>query len=326
MRTPSGGSTPTRLVVASRASRLALTQTGLVIDALRSSHPQLEVEILEVSTEGDRDQRPFAQIGGKGLFTSEVERAVVEGRADVAVHSSKDLTARLAEGCTIVCFPTRAERADVVVGGTGGSAEERLRSLEPGAFVGTSSMRRRSLLAEMRSDLATVEFRGNLDTRLSKVADGVVQAAILAAAGMQRLGIPVDPASCLDPTWWVPAPGQGALAVEALSERADLRELFAPLDDASTRAELDAERAFGLRLEGGCSVPLGCSAVVSGSSITVTGYLGSPNGGSVRETLDGASANATTIGVELAEAVLAAGGDAILAEIERTNTPLVEEP
>ena len=326
MRTPNGGSTPTRLVVASRASRLALTQTGLVIEALRSSHPQLGVEILEVSTEGDRDQRPFAQIDGKGLFTSEVERAVVEGRADVAVHSSKDLTAQLAEGCAIVCFPARAERADVVVGGTGNSAEERLRSLEPGASVGTSSMRRRSLLAEMRSDVETVEFRGNLDTRLAKVADGVVQAAILAAAGLQRLGIHVDPAACLDPTWWVPAPGQGALAVEALGEREDLRELFAPLDDAATRAELDAERAFGLRLEGGCSVPLGCSSVVSGSSITVTGYLGSPDGGSVRETRNGDRANAATIGVEVAEAVLAAGGDTILAGIDRRNAPVIEEP
>lgn len=326
MRTPSGGSTPTRLVVASRASRLALTQTGLVIDALRAFHPELEVEILEVSTEGDRDQRPFAEIDGKGLFTSEVERAVVEGRADVAVHSSKDLTARLAEGCSIVCYPMRAERADVVVGGTGDSAEERLRSLGPGASVGTSSMRRRSLLAEMRPDLATVEFRGNLDTRLAKVADGVVDAAILAAAGLDRLGIAVDPASCLDPTWWVPAPGQGALAVEALTERDDLRDLFSSLDDPATRSELDAERAYGLRLEGGCSVPLGCSAVVSGSSLTVTGYLGAPDGRSVRETRDGDSSDATAIGSELAEAILGAGGEAILADIGPRDVPVVEEP
>jgi hydroxymethylbilane synthase len=187
-------------------------------------------------------------------------------------------------------------------------------------------MRRRSLLAEMRSDLVTVEFRGNLDTRLAKVADGVVQAAILAAAGLQRLGIHVDPASCLDPTRWVPAPGQGALAVEALTERADIRELFSTLDHASTRAELDAERAFGLSLEGGCSVPLGCSAIVSGSSITVTGYLGSPDGRSVRETLKGDSATAAAVGVEVAEAILAAGGEAILAEIERKDAPVVEEP
>src|SRR5688500_14582359 len=143
MRTPSSGSTPQRLVVASRASRLALTQTGLVADALRAAHPGLEVEVLEVTTEGDRDQRPFAAIGGKGLFTSEVERAVVEGRADFAVHSAKDLTANLGDGCSIVCVPPRASRSDVVIGGTGATAEEKLRSLPPGAKVGTSSMRRR---------------------------------------------------------------------------------------------------------------------------------------------------------------------------------------
>lgn len=326
MRTPSGGSTPERLVVASRASRLALTQTGLIADALRAAHPGLEVDILEVTTKGDRDQRPFSAIGGKGLFTSEVERAVVEGKADFAVHSAKDLTAELADGCSIVCVPARASRSDVVVGGSGSTAEERLRSLPPGAKVGTSSIRRRSLLVELRRDVEAVEFRGNLDTRLRKVADGVVQAAILAAAGIERLGLPLEADAHLDPSWWVPPPGQGALAVEARSDRIEVAELFEPLVDRAATAELAAERAFGTRLEGGCSVPLGCSAIVDGDRMTLTGYLGSTDGRSVRESLTGDSTDAASLGVELAEAILVSGGEVILAEIEGRTVPVVEEP
>jgi hydroxymethylbilane synthase len=326
MRTPSGGSSPARLVVASRASRLALTQTGLVADRLRSAHPDLEVEILEVTTRGDRDQRPFAQIGGKGLFTTEVERAILDGRADVAVHSAKDLTAEIGPGCTIVCVPERASRADVVIGGTGDSAQERLRSVPAGGSIGTSSMRRRALLTETRRDLVPVEFRGNLDTRLSKVRDGVVQAAILAAAGLERLGVPMTDAMMLDPSWWVPAPGQGVLAVEGMADRDDLVTLFDPLQDPAAAAELLAERAFSARLEGGCSVPLGCSAVVDGDRISVTGYLGSLDGRSFRETLTGGVEEAAALGIELADAILVAGGDAVLAEIQGRSAPQVEEP
>lgn len=326
MRTPSGGSTPARLIVASRASRLALTQTGIVVDALRVAHPDLEVEVLEVSTKGDRDQRPFAQIGGKGLFTSEVERAIVEGRADIAVHSAKDLTAELGDGCQIACVPKRATRGDVVVGGTGDSAEDRLRSVPAGGAIGTSSMRRRALLTELRRDINAVEFRGNLDTRLNKVRDGVVAAAILAAAGLQRLGVPLDPSMNLDPSWWVPAPGQGALAIESLVDRPEVAALLEPLTHEATTAELAAERAFSRRLEGGCSVPLGCSAIAEGGRITVTGYLGSTDGRALRETLSGSIEEASSLGVELAEAILVAGGDAILAEIEGRDVLTVDEP
>ena len=326
MRTPKESSTSRRLVVASRASRLALTQTNKVVDALRTAHPDLQVEVLEVTTKGDRDQRPFAQIGGKGLFTSEVERAIVDGRADFAVHSAKDLTAELGDGCSIVCVPERASRADVVVGGVGRDARERLRSLPPGARVGTSSLRRRSLLVETRRDVEAVEFRGNLDTRLKKVADGVVQAAILAAAGIERLGMPLEESVYLDPAWWVPAPGQGALAIEALEDSADLVALFEPLNDAKTAAELSAERAFAARLEGGCTVPLGCSAIATDGEMSITGFLGSPNGESVRETTTGPVGEAASLGVALADAVLAAGGAAILSAIEGRDAPAVEEP
>lgn len=186
-------------------------------------------------------------------------------------------------------------------------------------------MRRRSLLAELRHDFDVVELRGNLDTRLEKVRSGVVGAAILAAAGLDRLGMGAEGAA-LDPEWWVPAPGQGTLAIEALDGRADLRELLAPLADPAATAELSAERAFAERLEGGCSVPLGCSARVDGDRIAITGYLGSHDGHSVRERLSGAVADAAALGAELAAAVLAAGGDRILAAIEGRSVPQVDAP
>jgi hydroxymethylbilane synthase len=315
-----------KLVLATRGSRLALKQASLVADLVTGAHPGVSIEIATVTTTGDRDQRPFAAIGGKGLFTSEVERAVVEGRADIAVHSAKDLTAELAPGCAIVCVPMRASVTDVVVGGSGRSGEERIASLPKGATVGTSSMRRRALLAEARPDLETRELRGNLDTRLRKVEDGEIDAAILASAGIERL-LGSAPEGGLDPTWWVPAPAQGALAVEALAGRDDLAELFAGLDDVAARHEVTAERAFAARLEGGCSVPLGCHARASSSGIVLTGLLGSPDGSNnMRDRLSGSLHEAAQLGSELADAILGAGGDEILAELKETDSPEPVEP
>jgi len=315
-----------KLVLATRGSRLALKQASLVADLVTRARPGVSVEIATVSTTGDRDKRPFAAIGGKGLFTSEVERAVVEGKADFAVHSAKDLTAELAPGCSIVCIPARASVHDVVVGGTGTSGEERIASLPRGASVGTSSMRRRALLAEARPDLDTRELRGNLDTRLRKVEEGEIDAAILAAAGIERL-LGNSPEGALDPTWWVPAPGQGALAVEALTERGDVGEVFEGLDDPAARSEVSAERAFAARLEGGCSVPLGCHARATGSSLLLTGLLGSPEGSNnLRDRLSGSVHEASQLGIELADAILGAGGDEILAELRETDSPEPVEP
>lgn len=318
--------TSDRLVVATRASRLALTQTRLVTDRIVAAHPGLTVEILEVTTQGDRDQRPFAAIGGKGLFTSEVERAVIEGRADIAVHSAKDLTAELGPGCAILCVPERAARADVVLGGQGATGEERLRSLRSGARVGTSSMRRRALLAELRSDVEAVEFRGNLDTRIRKVADGEVDTAIVAAAGLERLGDTGVGTAKLDAAQWIPPPGQGILAVEGMAERDDLRALLDPIADSAATAELAAERAFASRLEGGCSVPLGCSAIVTGDVLSIIGYLGDTQGRAIRESSTGTADDAAVIGSELADAIVASGGAEILAALTAAVVPRVEEP
>jgi hydroxymethylbilane synthase len=306
---------PSPLVIASRGSRLALRQAQLVAALLSDAHPSITVTVMAVSTTGDRDHRSFGEIGGRGLFVKDVERALIDGRADAAVHSAKDLTAEPAEGCAIVCVPGRAEVVDVVVGGTGVTGEQRLAALPAGARVGTSSMRRRVLLAETRADLDVVELRGNLDTRLAKVRTGEADAAILAAAGVERLGAG-RVAAPLDPGRWVPAPGQGALAVEALGGRADVAELFAPLDDGRARAEITCERAFARRIEGGCSVPLGCLARVEGSRLVASGFLGSPSGAqAVRDRISGPPQDAEALGGELAAAVLAGGGEEILADI-----------
>jgi hydroxymethylbilane synthase len=319
--------TSNSLVIATRGSRLALAQTSLIADLVRRAHPEIQIRIETIATTGDKDARPYAAIGGKGLFTAEIERVVVDGAADVAVHSAKDLTTSLAEGCSIVCIPGRGPVHDVVVGGLGETGEERLESLPEGAAVGTSSMRRRALLSEARPDLEVRALRGNLDTRLAKVERGEMDAAILAAAGIERLLGEGSATGALDEDWWVPAPGQGALAVEALASRRDVAELFSRLDDPSARSEVTAERAFAERLEGGCSVPLGCRARCSEGRLVVTGFLGSPLGsGSLRDRASGPVEQAAQLGAELADAILAAGGDEILADVKESDPPQPVEP
>lgn len=298
-------SPPERLRIATRASRLALIQARRVAGLL-AERAGIEAELVEVTTKGDADRRPFAQIGGRGLFVAEVERALLDGRADVAVHSAKDLTSEPDGAFAIVCVPERADARDAVVGGSGESGEDRLGALPAGARVGTSSMRRRALLAELRPDLEVVELRGNLDTRLAKVARGEVDAAVLALAGLRRLG--AGDGAPLDPRRWVPAPAQGALAVQALRARPELAELCAPLDDPAARAAVTLERAFAAALEGGCSVPLGCFASARGAELVATGYVGSPGGtGSLRDHISGPAAEAAALGRTLAGALLAAG-------------------
>jgi len=317
---------PNNLRIATRGSKLALRQTQMIAELLRGVAPDLDIEVVTVSTTGDRDSRPYAEIGGKGLFMTEVEREVVEGRADLAVHSAKDLTAQLADGCALLSIPRRAPSHDVVVGGTGGDGAERLGSLGAGAKVGTSSMRRRALLAEARPDLDVVELRGNLDTRLAKVARGDVDAAILAAAGIERLGADVQ-VGALDPDAWIPAPAQGALAIEGLADRDDLVELLRPLEDPVARVEVTAERSFAAALEGGCSVPLGCRALVIDGQLVVNGYLGWPNGSqSFRDRISGRPEDAATLGRELAEAIRSCGGQDVLDELAEEELPSPQAP
>lgn len=311
---------PKSLTIASRGSRLALAQAELVADLVRAAEPSLEVRIETVTTRGDQDQRPFSAIGGKGLFMGEVERAVLEGSADLAVHSAKDLTAELGPGCVIGCVPSRGPVHDVVIGGEGVTGEDRLGALPSSAVVGTSSMRRRALLGGLRPDLELVELRGNVDTRLAKVARGEAAVALLAAAGVERLSLNDAPvAGPLDPERWIPAPGQGALAVEVRAERTDLLALLEPINDHLASAELRCERAFAAELEGGCSVPLGCLARAVDRRLVATGFLSSPEGGfSLRDRISGPAADAETLGRELARSILDAGGAELLEEIRTT--------
>ncbi len=188
-------------------------------------------------------------------------------------------------------------------------------------------MRRRALLAERWPDLETVELRGNVDTRLRKVEDGEVDAAILAAAGLQRLSVAESAAATLDPDRWVPAPGQGALAIETLESRSDLRALFAELDDESAATELAAERAFAHTLEGGCTIPLGCLARVDGDHLVVTGFLGHPDGGSAfRDRVSGRPVDAEDLGRELARSILDAGGDELIDELRELPAASLQPP
>lgn len=318
--------TPKRLVLASRRSRLALAQTQIVADALKAHRPDIDIAIHEVTTRGDREQVPFSSIGGKGLFVKELEIALSDGAADAAVHSAKDLTAELAPGCVITCVPERQAPNDFVVGGAGDSGEARLASLDAGARVGTSSMRRRALLAELFPDLLAVELRGNVDTRLGKVASGEVDAAVLAAAGISRLGAQPSGAT-LDATQWIPAPGQGALAVEVLESRTDVRDLFAALGDETATIELTAERSFARTLEGGCTIPLGCLARVDGARVVVTGFLGHPEGGdALRDRVSGSHAEAEALGLELAQSILDAGGRDLIEDLREQTPPPVPAP
>jgi hydroxymethylbilane synthase len=273
---------------------------------LKELDPQLEIETIIVKTSGDKDRRPFAAIGGKGLFTTEVEQAVVRKEADIAVHSAKDLTTEIAAGCDIRIVE-RGPVHDVVVGGTGTTGYERLTRLASGATVGTSSMRRRSQLAALRPDLTPVELRGNVDTRVSRVNDGEVGVAILAAAGLVRAGLLPDGGE-LDPTRWIPAPAQGAIAVEFVSEGGEMRDLVHRITDESADAEVTCERAFSERLEGGCSIPLGCLAVARGELLRVFGYLGDTDGSGVTKIVSGPIAQGDAIGAALADEILASGG------------------
>ncbi|HVF54120.1 MAG TPA: hydroxymethylbilane synthase [Actinomycetota bacterium] len=317
----------TGIVIATRGSALALRQTEIIADLLRSAYPEIDIEISTVTTRGDADDRSFAEIGVTSLFAAAVEERLIDGRADIAVHSAKDVTTVLAPGCTIVCIPSRAEPHDVVIGGTGDTGEQRLGSLSDGATVGTSSMRRRAQIAAERPDLNLVEFRGNLDTRMRRVASGEVDAAVVAAAGLARLGAADPAAGALDPEWWIPAPGQGALLVEARSDRADLHDLFEGLGNPASTAEVAAERAFAATLEGGCSVPLGCLARSTGASLIVTGYLGAPDGTfALRDRISGHISEAASLGRELAEAILGSGGDEILADVRAAATVPPAEP
>ncbi|HOF39126.1 MAG TPA: hydroxymethylbilane synthase [Candidatus Hydrogenedentes bacterium] len=269
---------PERIVIGSRGSELALCQSELIASGLRALEPGTRVDIQVIRTSGDKiTDVPLAQIGGKGLFTKEIEEALLAGDIDLAVHSMKDLPTELPEGLCIGAVPKRESPCDVLVS----AGNLTLEQLPPGARVGTSSLRRTAQLRAYRSDLEILPLRGNVTTRLRKVSEGSVDAAILAAAGLSRLGLSDRVSQEIPVTLMLPAPAQGALAIEARVDDTKILRLLAPLDDPETRSAVAAERIFLAAMEGGCQVPLGALASRSGEQLVLDACVCSLDGARV---------------------------------------------
>jgi hydroxymethylbilane synthase len=265
----------TTLRLATRASALAMVQSDGVADALRDATPGLVVEYVRITTEGDADRAtPLSILGGRGVFVRGVEDALLRGDADIAVHSLKDVPTEAVPGLVIGAVLERADPRDAFVGARG----RRLAELPAGARVGTSSQRRRALLRLLRPDLEVVELRGNVDTRLRKVADGEVDGALLAAAGLSRLGRLAEATQIFEAMEFLPAPGQGAVAVECRADDAATLTLLAHLEHAQTRAAVEAERGFLGALGSGCTLPVGAFAQVDGDLVALRAMIADVDG------------------------------------------------
>ncbi|MEP6701427.1 MAG: hydroxymethylbilane synthase [Betaproteobacteria bacterium] len=308
----SNSSFPQRLVIATRESPLALYQANHVAALLRGLYPATTVELLGMTTRGDQIlDRSLAAVGGKGLFIKELEEALADGRADLAVHSLKDVPMDLPDGFALAAILPREDPHDAFVSNRFSALSE----LPPGAVVGTSSLRREAALRAAWPQLRTAALRGNVGTRLRKLDDGQYDAIILAVAGLKRLGLGERIKSVLPPEQSLPAVGQGALAIETLASRADLLDLVKPLDDADTAACTRAERAFSRGLSGSCQTPLAAHAVIRDDRLWLRGFLARPDGGSVlRGEVHGDRENPEIAGRTLADDFLTRGAAAILAQ------------
>ena len=294
---------------------MARTQTSGVASRLRAMYPGLEVEEIVIKTRGDEilDQ-PLHQVGGKGLFVKEIEEALLDGRIDVAVHSLKDLPSLLPEGLTIGAVPEREAPWDVLVSRGG----ESIRGLAPGSRVGTSSLRRRAQLRRYRKDLELVDIRGNVDTRLRKVREGEVDAAVVAAAGLIRMGLEEEINERLAPEVVLPAVGQGALGIEARADDRETLSLLAGMEHPPTRFAVEAEREVMYRLEGGCKVPLAAFAEMRKGTLLVRALVASLDGDRIVEGAEeGPPEDAVRLGGILADRLLESGAAEILEEIQR---------
>ena len=307
------------LRIATRRSKLALWQAEHVSALLRAAHPGLTVELVPMVTEGDRIQdRALAEVGCKGLFIKELEVAMFEGRADLAVHSMKDVPADLPEGMVLTAVLERVDARDAFLS----LKYKSFRDLPAGARVGTSSLRRQCQLKHLRPDLEIVQLRGNVDTRLRKLDEGQFDAIILAAAGLKRLGLGERITSLIETDDSLPAVGQGVIGIECRSADTTTQSYLSVLEHTPTRRCLTAERALAARLEGSCQSPVAGFAELQGGGLRMRGLVGSPDGLTIfADELRGGADEGAALGTALADKLLAAGAGALLDALRTSKAP-----
>jgi hydroxymethylbilane synthase len=300
----------TRIRLGTRGSTLALAQSTWVKEQILRHQPALEIELVVIKTSGDRfTEKPIAALGGKGIFTKEIEDALLRQEIDLAVHSMKDLPPDLPAGLIIAALPKREDPSDVLVSRQG----RELGSLPSGTQVGTGSLRRQAQVLNYRPDLSVVPIRGNVDTRLRKLDQGEIDALIMAAAGLKRIGREDRITAYLSDEICVSAVAQGALGIESRDD-SSVRAVLAPLHDTDTATEVAAERSFLSRLGGGCHVPIGARAKIDGEQLKIIGVVASPNGSTLcRGEITGHVTNAADLGHQLAEQLLREGAERFLA-------------
>ena len=299
------------LRIATRKSALALWQANHVQDLLKESHPGIEIELVKIVTQGDRIlDRPLAEIGGKGLFLKELEHAMLDGEADLAVHSMKDVPAEMAEGLVLDAVLPRANPYDALVSRGG----QMLADLPAGSRIGTSSLRRKSQLLALRPDLEVADLRGNVDTRLRKLDEGQYDAIILACAGLQRLGLGERITETLQPPDWLPASTQGIIGLQCRQDDSDTRSLIEPLADSDTMVVASAERAVARVLEATCQVPLAAHAVLESGTVRLKSIVSTTDGKeSIRASGEAPASDAVALGERVAADLLTNGAGRIIA-------------
>lgn len=299
-----------KITIATRGSALALWQANHIKDLLQAKYNDLEVELSIIKTKGDIIlDVPLAKVGGKGLFVKEIEDALLNGSADLAVHSMKDVPMVLPQGLILGAVPRREDRYDVFLS----KKYKNITELPQNAVVGTSSLRRQAQVLAMRPDLEIKMLRGNVQTRINKMLAGEYDAIILAAAGIKRLGLSVPFQTALTPPDFLPACGQGALGIEVREDRKDILDLIAFLNDEETKICVEAERSFLKSLDGGCQVPIAAVSRLNGNTLTLEGLVAEPDGQKViRKTLEDSTENRIALGEKLAETILNSGAKEIL--------------